>query len=1041
PAGARQAVGRFELTPVADADQEGAETVTVSGSAVQGGVALPVAGATVTIDDAARRALTVAKPANGRITGLGIDCGGEGADCSESHPDGTAVTLAATPDSGHLLRGWTGDCSGTGDCALSMDADKAVGASFAAERALTVAKPSNGKVTGTANGAAVIDCGADCAETLVDGTVVALRAAAAGGHRFDAWGGACASEATASCSVTLDADKSVSVAFASTVCAAGDRRWTAGGNACAGSVTGAASGQTRTATDGDDPTRGSASFKCEAGAWVEQAGATCTVDLSCGAAANACLTPGVGVRNPSATAAVDGACASTESAGCLKGTTYSNRPDIELKDGECGLKKDECVNGTFADRDDTDSEYRWRCEGIDAEDRWSCLGVAGSRNWSCSYANQSKACGVPIAAKDDNTCGDGEVTQEASDSPLCVLCKDGYETHGGACVAECGANEVRGTDGKCVCETGLSRVNGKCVKLHRLTVEVDPWRKGTVTSSDTTSRNFSCSTSCYTHVEDDKDVTLSVSSETGYSCELSEDSFKMTSEKTVTATCGCATGYEKVGNACLPACGATEMTCALAGATAAQAADSLSPPVNKWTCSIGGLTNNCEDRAPPPTCEADEHYALDGSDELVCIPNPYCPTPLNENECGPATATLIEVADTVVHGKRHGTMAEGCELGQYFAETDKAPQHGMCGSKVNQCGHGIEAANKSETTSAYRWDCGGVAGVGDHWGCRGTDGHLKWQCRSGLKTESCQIAETGTDSEAKTALPANTAKCLKCKDGYAEENGVCKKLPQPPMCGETELACKPGTAKQAPDSLKPPVNKWTCSKGGKTNNCEDPAPPPTCGPNEELALDASDELYCKCVQDYVRIGGSCVEKLKVNPGGPYTAIAVRLPVLVGEPPRVVRWRTDYFANVTASASGGTGDYEFQWENQPTGPKVVYVYSNLRSFPATQEVLVTDRGKPPQKARGDATINQPAAAGAARGATDGDGEFAFEVPLGAELYFVWGGEGDVTARSADEKVAGVSVSSPALRVVGVGLGETHVILVAGGEELALPVAVR
>ena len=122
--------------------------------------------------------------------------------------------MKAAADASHLLRGWTGDCSGAGDCALAMDADKAVGASFAAKRTLTVARPSNGRVTGKVGAAAVIDCGADCAATLIDGAAVALRAAAADGHRFDSWGGACASEATASCSLAMDADRSVSASFA-----------------------------------------------------------------------------------------------------------------------------------------------------------------------------------------------------------------------------------------------------------------------------------------------------------------------------------------------------------------------------------------------------------------------------------------------------------------------------------------------------------------------------------------------------------------------------------------------------------------------------------------------------------------------------------------------------------------------------------------------------------------------------------------------------------------------------------------------------------
>ena len=79
--------------------------------------------------------------------------------------------------------------------------------------ALTVTAPVNGKVTGRSAGMDVIDCGTDCGETVVDGAVIGLSAVGSGGHRFSAWGGACASEASANCSVTMDADKTVSAAF------------------------------------------------------------------------------------------------------------------------------------------------------------------------------------------------------------------------------------------------------------------------------------------------------------------------------------------------------------------------------------------------------------------------------------------------------------------------------------------------------------------------------------------------------------------------------------------------------------------------------------------------------------------------------------------------------------------------------------------------------------------------------------------------------------------------------------------------------------
>ena len=85
-------------------------------------------GATVT------RALTVSKAGSGSGTvsgtteaGTVVNCG---SDCGEAIPNGKAATLTATPAAGSTFASWSGACTGTGQCVVTMDAAKAVTATF-----------------------------------------------------------------------------------------------------------------------------------------------------------------------------------------------------------------------------------------------------------------------------------------------------------------------------------------------------------------------------------------------------------------------------------------------------------------------------------------------------------------------------------------------------------------------------------------------------------------------------------------------------------------------------------------------------------------------------------------------------------------------------------------------------------------------------------------------------------------------------------------------------------------------------------------------
>jgi PKD repeat protein len=76
--------------------------------------------------------LTVSKAGTGSgsvsSSPTGITCG---SGCQTSFSTGTAVTLTATPDPGSVFAGWSGDCSGTGSCQVTMGQARSVTATFA----------------------------------------------------------------------------------------------------------------------------------------------------------------------------------------------------------------------------------------------------------------------------------------------------------------------------------------------------------------------------------------------------------------------------------------------------------------------------------------------------------------------------------------------------------------------------------------------------------------------------------------------------------------------------------------------------------------------------------------------------------------------------------------------------------------------------------------------------------------------------------------------------------------------------------------------
>ena len=153
--------------------------------------------------------LSVNKNGGGTITSNtgGINCGNT---CSGTFNAGASVQLTATPDTGYVFTGWSGDASGSANPAsVTMSGAKTVTANFTQSYTLTISKTGNGSVTSNPSG---ISCGTTCSATFSPGSTVTLTATADTGYSFDHWTGATSSNG-ASCTVTMNATKTVSATF------------------------------------------------------------------------------------------------------------------------------------------------------------------------------------------------------------------------------------------------------------------------------------------------------------------------------------------------------------------------------------------------------------------------------------------------------------------------------------------------------------------------------------------------------------------------------------------------------------------------------------------------------------------------------------------------------------------------------------------------------------------------------------------------------------------------------------------------------------
>jgi len=172
---------------------------------------------------------------NGGLAGFSISCG---ATCSDYVVNGESVTLTATPGSGLNFGGWSGACSGTGNCVLSnIAAAKSVTATFAAPATIyyTLDVVINGSGT-IVSSPAGISCPGTCSATFASGTAVTLTQS----NNLSGWYDDCASQWRGEpCTLTMTTNHYVRAIYGSGSSSSGS-----GDNSSGGSSGGSTGGST-----------------------------------------------------------------------------------------------------------------------------------------------------------------------------------------------------------------------------------------------------------------------------------------------------------------------------------------------------------------------------------------------------------------------------------------------------------------------------------------------------------------------------------------------------------------------------------------------------------------------------------------------------------------------------------------------------------------------------------------------------------------------------------------------------------------------------
>ena len=132
--------------------------------------------------------------------------------CSRSFSVGTTVYLAALPTPTSTFTGWSGACTGTDSCTVTMSQARNVTATFTGNPQLLTVNRTGGGAGAVTSAPGGISCGLDCSEIYPYNTPVTLTATAGANSSFAGWSGeGCSGMGT--CVVTMSQARTVTASF------------------------------------------------------------------------------------------------------------------------------------------------------------------------------------------------------------------------------------------------------------------------------------------------------------------------------------------------------------------------------------------------------------------------------------------------------------------------------------------------------------------------------------------------------------------------------------------------------------------------------------------------------------------------------------------------------------------------------------------------------------------------------------------------------------------------------------------------------------